>query len=103
MKRVFSLTAVFMAVLFISSCTPFSTIPKVEFTFVNNLSETVDITPQSGTGQDWTGFTLSASGGTQIIESENSNIYFNAYIGSAVTPTHNYDTDNSTHTFTFNP
>jgi len=100
MKRVFSLTAVFMAVLFISSCTPFSTIPKVEFTFVNQSSVTAVVTPDSS--EDWSGLTILTSE-TKSILSENSTILFTATLDGTVVYLNqgNFTYDSSTRTYKF--
>jgi hypothetical protein len=79
MKRVFSFTSLLLAVFLISSCTPFSTIPKLEFTFVNDRTDSdITITPTPSTGEDWSAITVTSNGGRNAIESENSSIYFTA-------------------------
>jgi multidrug efflux pump subunit AcrA (membrane-fusion protein) len=85
-------------IIVLGSCS----IPKASFTFINNMSaSTVEIVPASG--EDWTEFTL-AAGQTKIVESENSNLFFDVYIGGVLqinlNQKYTYDSGARTYTFT---
>ncbi len=84
-----------------ASCTPFGTIPKVEFTFLNSTSSTtVVITPDSG--EDWSRVLTLTPGTSDSIESENSNIDFTATVGGYEVDRSSYFSYNDlTRTYTF--
>jgi hypothetical protein len=104
MKSVFpSLMGLILTIL-LSSCV-MGTIDEVTFTFENNFGETIYITPDPDTGEDWDYFEV-ADNDKETIESEGSAIYFDASSENVETINENDDTYgytyvDDTRTYTF--
>lgn len=92
--KVFIISIFFLVFFF--SCS--GEIPKAVFTFDNNSGYTVDVT-NTGT-QDWSDFSL-LDGASTTVESEGSNLFFDAYINSSLVASNYYSGPSTTRTYTF--
>ncbi|MDC7219526.1 MAG: hypothetical protein PQJ59_06265 [Spirochaetales bacterium] len=99
MKGVFTALTAFLAAIFLTSCI-MGDIEEATFTFDNNMSLAIYITPN--TGQDWSYFEVE-SGSETTVSSESNQLSFTAKTsgGQVLVLNGNYTYTSSTRTYLF--